>query len=43
MKISTWILGGSVVLMIIPIPPLGIMGGIALGALGLGLKIFTDL
>jgi hypothetical protein len=43
MKISTWILAGSVVLMIIPIPPLGVMGGLALGAIGLGLKFFTDI
>ena len=43
MKVSTWILAGSVVLMIIPIPPFGVMGGLALGALGLGLKLFTDI
>lgn len=43
MKTSTWILIAGVVLLLFPIPPIGLIGGTLLLAIGLLLKLFTDI
>lgn len=42
-KTSTWILIAGVVLLFVPIPPFGLIGGIILLGIGIALKLFTDI
>lgn len=43
MKISTWILIAGLLFLLLPIPPVGLVGGTLLLVIGILLKLFTEI